>query len=110
MQPCPQLQLVIAGELPLFLSGGTNAISFISDRHSDLRDTSGFEPPPSKGLGGNFIKNRVTGALRHHGIRDFPGHSIDNHDANTASSNIGVLCLVWILGQGSTHCHGLGSR
>src|SRR6266480_1375825 len=83
--------------------------SFIADRHSDLRNTSGFEPPPSKRLGGHFIENCATGALHHHHIRNLAACSVDNHDANTASSNIGVLCLVWILGQGSTHCHGLGS-
>ena len=85
-------------------------ISFIIDRHSDLRHSSGFESPPSKRVGGNFIEHRITGALRHDRVCNLPARSIDSHDANTASSDIGTLRLVWILGQRSAHCHGLGSR
>ena len=85
-------------------------ISFIVDRYSDLRHGSGFESPPSKRVDGNFIEDPIPGALRHHRIGDFAARSINSHNANTASSDIGTLGLVWILGQRSAHCHGLGSR
>ncbi len=55
-------------------------ISFIVDRHSDLRHGSGFEPPPSKRVDGNFIEDPITGALCHHRIGDFAARSIDSHD------------------------------
>src|SRR5205807_827308 len=79
-------------------------------RHSDMRHNSGFESPPSKRFGGNFIKHRITGALSHDRISDFAAPSIDSHDANTASSDIGALRLVWVLRQRSAHSHGLCSR
>ena len=110
MRPLPQVRAMITGKLAVLFPEGTNRISFISNRHSDLRHTSGFELPSSKRLGGNFIEDRVAGALRHHRIRHLPARSIDNHDANTISSNIGMFCLVWVLGQRSAHCHSLGSR
>ena len=110
MWPWLQVRLRAAGTLPVLLTEKANAISFIRDRHPDLRYTSGFEPPSSKRLGGNLIEDRVARALRHHRIRHLPARSIDNHDANTISSNIGMFCLVWVLGQRSAHCHSLGSR
>ena len=85
-------------------------ILFIIHRYSDLRHGSGFEPPPSKRVDGNFIEDPITGALCHHRIGDFAARSIDSYDANTASGDIGALCLVRILGQRSAQCHGLGSR
>ena len=85
-------------------------ISFIIDRHSDLRHSSGFESPPSKRVGGNVVEDRITGALRHDRVRNLPARTIDCHDANTVSSDFGALRLIWILGQRSAHCHGLGSR
>ena len=85
-------------------------ISFIIDRDPNLRHSSGFESTPSKRVGGNLIEHRITRALRHHRVRNLPARTIDSHDANTASSDIGALRLVWVLGQRSVHCHSLGSR
>jgi len=51
-----------------------------------MRLSSGFELPPSKRFGGNFITHRITGALSHDCISDFAAPNIDSHDANTASS------------------------
>src|SRR5947207_14480692 len=96
-----QLRALMPGTLYV-LSRTSESHSFIADRHSDLRNTSGFEPPPSKRLGGRRIKDRVTGALRHHRIRDCSARSVDNRDANPASSHSGVLCLVSILGHENT--------
>src|SRR3989442_14074078 len=89
---------------------GTRMILFIVDRYSDLRHGSGFEPPPSKRVDGNFIEDPITGALCHHRIGDFAARSIDSHDAITASGDIRALCLVWILWQVSAQWHGLGNR
>ena len=56
-------------------------ISFIIDRHSDPRHSSGFEWPPSKRVGGNFIEHRITGALHHGRVCDLPARSIvDAHE------------------------------
>jgi hypothetical protein len=81
-------------------------ISFIIHRHLDLRQSSGFESPPSKRVGCNFVEDRITGALRHDRVCNLPARSIDCHDANTVSSDFGALRLIWILGQRSAHCHG----
>jgi hypothetical protein len=87
---------------PLRLIIKRNVISFINDRHSDMRHSSGFESPLSKRFGGNFIKHRITGALSHDCISHFAAPSIDSHEANTASSDIGALGLVRILGGALT--------
>src|SRR5437667_12090324 len=102
------LRLNLAGEK--LRRGGLNAISLIRDRHSDLRDASRFEPPPSKRLRGNFVENRVTSALRHHPVGNLSASSVHKHRTDTTSSNIGALFLVRILRQRCAYRRGLGSR
>src|SRR5204863_5474546 len=99
VQLLPQVLALLSVKLGVLPSKQTKAISLISDRHSDLRDTSRFEPPSSKRLSGHFIEDRVTGALCHHRVGNFAAAGVDNHRTNTASINIRAFCLVWIFWQ-----------
>src|SRR6266513_5012442 len=99
--------LLFASSLPgerIEMWGSLNTISFIGNRYANLRDTSGFETPPSKRVGGNFVQDAITGALRHRRLGNRAARNVDKHQADAASGNIGVLCFVWIFGQRRAHC------
>ena len=61
--------------------GSLNTISFIGNRHANLRDTSGFETPPSKRVGGNFVQDAITGALRHRRLGNRAARNVDKLSA-----------------------------
>ncbi len=86
-----------------------NMVSVIGDRHSNLRHRSGFEAPPLKSIGRDFIENPVAGAFRHHRTGNFAACGINDHYANAIASDMGSLCLVGVLGKRRTDRYSLGS-
>jgi hypothetical protein len=87
-----------------------NMMSSIGDRHLNLRYRSRFEPPLCKRVGRHLIENRITCALCHHRAGNPAAPPIDQHNADTAASNMGVLRLVRIIGKRGANCHSFCSR
>ena len=74
-------------------------VSFIADWHPNLRHRAGFEAPPLKSIGRDFIENPVAGAFRHRRTGNFAARGINDHYANAIASDMGSLCLVGVLGE-----------
>ena len=80
-------------------------ISFISDWHLNLRQRSWFEPPPFQRVGCHLIENLVACASCHRRAGNPAARGIDDQNANTATTYMGILRLVWIIGKRSINCH-----
>ena len=87
-----------------------NMVSFIADWHPNLRHRAGFEAPPLKGLGRDFIEDVIPGAFRHHRTGNVAARGINYHHANAVASDMGPLCLVGILGEWRADRHSFCSR
>src|SRR5438046_8753951 len=65
-----------------------NMVSVIGDRHSNLRHRSGFEAPPLKSIGRDFIENPDAGAIRSQRTCSFAACGITEHDSHPTASHI----------------------
>src|SRR5437773_10636754 len=70
-----------------------NMVSVIGDRHSHLRHRPGFEAPPLKSIGRDFIENPAARASRHHRTVNFAARGTNDHYATAIASVIGPLCV-----------------
>src|SRR5207237_10829617 len=114
---CSQMPAMwsVRGELGLQLvttypAGPGIIISFIGDWHLNLRQRSWFEPPPFQRVGCHLIENLVACASWHRRTGNSAARGIDDQNANTASSDMGILRLLCIMVKRSSYCCSIVSR